>query len=61
VPGVILLNNGLLAFFYFVTLMFLFLGISIVSDVFMNAIEVITSSTKVVLKEDPVTRKQPFL
>jgi len=57
VPGVILISNGLLAFFYLLCLLWLFLGISIVSDIFMGAIEVITSSTKSVEKVDPVTRK----
>jgi len=57
VPGVILIDNGLLGFFYLVCLLWLFLGISIVSDIFMGAIEVITSSTREVTKIDPITRK----
>lgn len=57
VPGVILMNNGLLAVFYFFCLIYLFLGISIVSDIFMGAIEVITSSSKEVIKVDAVTSK----
>jgi len=60
IPGVILINNGVLAFFYLLCLLWLFLGISIVSDIFMGAIEVITSSTKEVTKVDPVTSKPKF-
>jgi len=47
IPGTTLLPKKLLGFVYFVFLCFLFLGISIVADIFMNAIEVITSQTKV--------------
>ena len=36
-------NKGVLAFFYFLFLIYLFLGIAIVADIFMGAIEVITS------------------
>ena len=35
-------NKGVLAFFYALFLIFLFLGIAIVADIFMGAIEVIT-------------------
>lgn len=44
VPGTSLLNNELMGFMYFMFLMYLFLGISIIADIFMEAIEVITSS-----------------
>ena len=57
IPGVILIDNGVLGFFYLLCLLWLFLGISIVSDIFMGAIEVITSSTREVSKTDPVTGK----
>ena len=40
------MDKGLLAFVYFMWLMYLFLGISIIADLFMEAIEVITSTTK---------------
>lgn len=40
--GTSLYNKGSLAFFYALFLFFLFLGIAIVSDIFMGAIEVIT-------------------
>ena len=46
VPGTSLLNNELMGFAYFMFLMYLFLGISIIADIFMEAIEVITSSTR---------------
>tara|TARA_B110000305_G_C19113671_1_gene480929 strand:+ start:246 stop:395 length:150 start_codon:yes stop_codon:yes gene_type:complete len=46
VPGTTLLNKEMLGFFYFMFLIYLFLGISVVADIFMEAIEVITSSTK---------------
>ena len=41
--GTSLYNKGVLGFFYFLFLMYLFLGIAIVADIFMGAIEVITS------------------
>ena len=41
-----LLSYGSLAVIYFVFLMYLFLGIAIIADIFMEAIEVITSTTK---------------
>ena len=44
-PGISLLNKNMLAVFYFLTLMYLFLGISIIADIFMEAIEVICSKT----------------
>lgn len=43
IPGTSLLPKGLLGIAYFIFLIFLFLGISIVADIFMAAIEVITS------------------
>jgi len=46
VPGTSLLPEGVTGFFYFIFLLYLFLGISVVADIFMEAIEVITSSTK---------------
>jgi hypothetical protein len=42
-PGTSLLNKDLLGFFYFMFMIYLFLGISIIADIFMEAIEVITS------------------
>lgn len=46
VPGTSLLPEGTTGFFYFLFLLYLFLGISVVADIFMEAIEVITSSTR---------------
>ena len=46
VPGTSLLNNELMGFAYFMFLMYLFLGISIIADIFMEAIECITSSER---------------
>jgi solute carrier family 8 (sodium/calcium exchanger) len=46
IPGTSLLHPVLLGIFYFIGLMYLFVGISIVSDIFMEAIECITSQTK---------------
>lgn len=46
IPGTQLLPNGLLGFVMFVFLCYLFLGIAIIADIFMVAIEVITSETK---------------
>jgi len=39
IPGIALLPSGLLAVFYALALVYLFLGIGIVSDVFMAGIE----------------------
>jgi hypothetical protein len=53
IPGTQLLGTGVLAFFYFLALVYLFLGISIVADIFMSGIEKITSQKKVVtIKKD---------
>jgi solute carrier family 8 (sodium/calcium exchanger) len=46
IPGLQLLSNTFLAFVFFFFLMFLFLGISVIADIFMEAIEVITSTTQ---------------
>ena len=45
IPGTALLPKGLLAVAYAFGLIYLFLGISIISDLFMDGIEVITSQT----------------
>lgn len=47
-----MLPNGLLAVVMFIFLCYLFLGIAIVADIFMAAIEVITSETKTVEVSD---------
>jgi hypothetical protein len=52
IPGTAILPNGLLAIFYGCTLIWLFLGIGIVSDIFMDGIEILTSQTKIVKIKD---------
>jgi len=44
IPGLELLSQNLLAFAYCLMLIYLFLGIQIIADLFMEAIEVITST-----------------
>jgi len=51
-PGVSILGPGVLGTVYLLVLLYLFLGISIISDVFMGAIEVITSSKRTVYIRD---------
>ena len=46
VPGTSLMGKGTLGVFYLIFLFWLFLGISVIADIFMEAIEVITSSTR---------------
>jgi solute carrier family 8 (sodium/calcium exchanger) len=57
-PGIPLLNNLTLSIGYLFCLIYLFLGIAIVSDIFMGAIEVITSKTKTVEYLDNEGNKQ---
>jgi len=52
IPGIGLLPTGFLAICYGLTLIWLFLGISIISDVFMSGIEKITSQTVTILIKD---------
>lgn len=52
VPGTAILPSGLLAVFYGLTLVYLFLGIYVVSDIFMASIERITSQTQIVSVKD---------
>jgi len=47
IPGTSLLNHNFLGVVYIIFLAYLFLGISIISDIFMEAIEVITSQTTI--------------
>jgi hypothetical protein len=42
-PGVMLMNHGFLAVVYLIALVYLFLGIAIISDIFMESIEQITA------------------
>lgn len=56
-PGVSLLPNSLLGAVYLVFLGYLFLGINISADIFMEAIEVITSKTQVKEVVDEASEK----
>ena len=64
IPGTALLPIGLLTVCYFLTMIYLFLGISIISDIFMSGIEKITSQTVTVEIKDmnnQVVRKKKIL
>lgn len=52
IPGVATLSRELLAIFYGLCLVYLFLGISIVAEIFMESIEKITSKTMILEVED---------
>jgi len=52
-PGFQLLPSWLRIVVYFLTLVWCFFGVAIVSDVFMSAIEVITAAKKVITRRDP--------
>jgi 2-keto-3-deoxy-6-phosphogluconate aldolase len=52
IPGVATLSRNLLAVAYGFSLIYLFLGISIVAEIFMESIEKITSKTAIVQVED---------
>lgn len=43
IPGTSLIGNGFMGFCYLVALIWLFLGIGIISDIFMESIETITA------------------
>jgi len=47
-PGFSLLNSKFLGVFYCIMLIYIFVGISIISDIFMDSINVITAATIVV-------------
>ena len=48
IPGMSLISRPVLCVFYLLWLFYLFLGIDVIAGIFMEAIEVITSKTKVV-------------
>lgn len=52
-PGITTMSRGFLAVMYFLWLLWMFLGMNIIADIFMGAIEVITAKKRVVLKQDP--------
>ena len=57
-PGLATLNVGLLAIAYGLCLIYLFLGISIVSEIFMLSIEKITAKKVEITVKDPVTKNE---
>lgn len=50
--GLSLIDDGVLGFLYLLFLVWLFVGISILADIFMDAIEVITSKSTIVMISD---------
>jgi len=57
IPGTAILPKGLLSVAYCATLVYLFLGIAIVSDIFMAGIEKITSKKVLIDVKDEKTGK----
>ena len=57
VPGENLWAAWFRGLLYILFLCYLFIGIAIISDIFMGAIEVITSKKKVITRYDPVTNE----
>lgn len=53
VPGTSLMPAWLMGASYFIFMCWLFMGIAISADIFMEAIEVITSKTSIVTVMDP--------
>lgn len=51
-PGMSLVNDGVLGFLYLLFLVWLFMGITILADIFMEAIEEITSKANIVMVPD---------
>ena len=56
-PGENLWGAGVRGLLYIVFMFYLFIGIAIISDIFMGAIEVITSKKKVITRYDPITNE----
>ena len=61
IPGSYLINTPALAIFVLITLGWLFMGIGIVSDIFMEAIEEITAQTKTVELWDRDGKNKVFI
>lgn len=59
-PGMNLLNKNFMAVMYFIFLLYLFLGISIIADIFMEAIEVICSKTKSIEVSDKEGKRYTY-
>lgn len=58
VPGTSLLNSGFLGFAYLCALGWLFVGIAIISDIFMESIETITAQNKEIELYDKEAEKK---
>lgn len=56
-PGENLWGAGVRGLLYILFMFYLFIGIAIISDIFMGAIEVITSKKKIITRYDPVTNE----
>jgi len=56
-PGENLWPSWVRGFLYIGFMFYLFIGIAIISDIFMGAIEVITSKKKILTRYDPVTKE----
>lgn len=52
-PAENLWNEGVRGFLYLLATLYLFLGVAIASDIFMNSIEVMTSKKRSIVKLDP--------
>ena len=61
IPGSYLINTPALAIFVLITLGWLFMGIGIISDIFMEAIEEITAQTKTVELWDRDGKNKVFI
>ena len=57
IPGAQVLSKGTLAIFYFLALVYMFLGINVISDIFMTSIERITATKKIVKVIDDKTKE----
>ena len=57
-PAENLWSSGVRGFLYILALLYLFMGVAIVSDIFMFAIEVITSKRKTIIKWDEETHER---
>ncbi|KAK3096603.1 hypothetical protein FSP39_001609 [Pinctada imbricata] len=57
VPGENLWHEGVRGFLYILATLYLFLGVAIASDIFMNSIEVMTSKTRTITTWDEKERK----
>jgi solute carrier family 8 (sodium/calcium exchanger) len=61
IPGSYLINTPALVIFVLLTLLWLFMGIGIISDIFMEAIEEITAQTKTIELWDRDGKNKVFI